>query len=191
MPVTDPLPEPADVLRFWLEETPRDRHFARDDALDGAIRERFGALHALLSQAVPPGWRATAEGRLAAVIVLDQFSRNLHRDSAAAFANDAAALALARHALGAGDDRGASPLQLQFLYLPFMHAEDPGQQARSEGLFSALAADAPEMEAAADYARRHAEVINRFGRFPSRNAALGRESTDEERAFLADHPEGF
>jgi uncharacterized protein (DUF924 family) len=69
--------------------------------------------------------------------------------------------------------------------------EDPGQQARSEGLFSALAADAPEMEAAADYARRHAEVINRFGRFPSRNAALGRESTDEERAFLADHPEGF
>ncbi len=184
-------PTPADVLRFWLDETPREKHFARDEALDAAIRERFGALHARLSDGVPPGWRATPDGRLAAVIVLDQFSRNLHRDGPGAYASDAVAMDLARHALGAGDDRGASPLRLQFLYLPFMHAEDPMQQARSEALFAALAADAPEMAVAADYARRHAAVVRRFGRFPSRNAALGRGSTAEEIAFLADHPEGF
>lgn len=189
--MTDASPTTGDVLRFWLEETPRDKHFARDDALDDAIRARFGLLHAQLAQAVPPGWRATPDGRLAAVIVLDQFSRNLHRDAAAAFASDAAALDLARHALACGDDREASALRLQFLYLPFMHSEDADQQARSEAMFAALATRAPEMADAADFARRHAAVIERFGRFPSRNAALGRESTPAERAFLADHPAGF
>lgn len=191
MPVDEPLPEPADVLRFWLEETPREGHFARNDGLDSRIRVRFATLHARLGDEVPPAWRATSDGRLAAVVVLDQFSRNLNRGSADAFANDEAALTLANDALDAGDDQGAPALRRQFLYLPFMHAEDAATQARSVALFEALAADAPEMANAADYAHRHAAVIARFGRFPSRNAALGRASTGAERAFLADHPEGF
>ena len=181
-----PAAKAGDVLHFWLEEVPADKHFARDDALDATIAERFGALHAELAQGVPAHWTADPRSLLAAVIVLDQFSRNLFRDDGRAYAQDAAALALSCKALAAGDDAGMTALEKQFLYMPFMHSEQLADVERSIALMQSAGLDEAE-----EFARRHTAVIARFGRYPSRNAALGRTSTAEEEAFLADNPSGF
>lgn len=170
----------AAVLRFWFEETPPAKHFARDAALDAEIAARFGALNADLARRVPPDWRATPQTRLAAVIVLDQFSRNLHRGAAAAFAQDATARELADIAIARGDEAALTAKQRQFLYLPFMHGESAADQARSVALCATLD-DADVL----DFAQRHRDVIARFKRFPSRNAALGRTTTPAEAAWLA------
>ena len=173
--------EPAwagEVLKFWFEESRAADWFRKSDAFDAAIRERFGALHEQLSGMGAPE-AGDARQTLASVIVLDQFSRNLHRGSARAFAADAAALKLARDALGKGFDAGMTNNERLFLYLPFEHSEDARDQARSVALISALG-DAELTK----YAEAHKRIIDRFGRFPHRNAALGRVSSAEEIEFL-------
>lgn len=171
--------ETINVLAFWLGEVPPEKRFVRDDGLDAAIRSRFASLHARLAEDVPEGWCATPERLLAAVIVLDQFSRNLYRDSPQAWACDPAALALTREALSRSYDEQLHGDQLQFLFLPLMHSESASDQALSVALFETI--DNP---VAYDYAKQHKVIIDRFKRFPHRNAVLGRESTPEEIEFL-------
>ena len=167
-----------DVLDFWLRATPPEKHFTVDPALDAEIAQRFGPLHAALARDISAGWRATPRTTLAAIIVLDQFSRNLGRGTADAFANDPAARALTGMALDRGDDADATTLERQFTYMPLMHSETMADQDRSLALFTA--ADHQHLK----YAREHRATIARFGRFPQRNAALGRPSTPDEIAFL-------
>lgn len=175
----------AEVLRFWFEETRPQAWFMRDENLDAEIRKRFGALHASLTEKVPATVTSTPLGALATVIVLDQFSRNLYRNSPRAFSADATALAIAQDAIAAAFDRELSVNQRTFLYMPFQHSEDRAVQARSVELFTQLG-DANGL----DYARQHRDIIERFGRFPHRNRALSRDSTPDEIEFLKTHP-GF
>ena len=174
----------AEVLRFWFGELRPADWFARSDALDASIRLRFAPLHARLSTGQALQLEPAPRSRLAAVIVLDQFSRNLHRDDARAFAADPIARELARRAIAQGFDRGLSPSERLFLYLPFEHSEDRADQALAVGLVEALG-DAGWTR----YAQAHKDIIDRFGRFPHRNAVLGRRSTPEELALL-DTPMG-
>ena len=176
----------AIVLDFWFAETPAKLRFAVDAGFDVRCSARFGTLHRLLSAGVPDAWTADADATLAAIIVLDQFSRNINRGSARAFANDAAARALTLMALARGDDANLDTTRRQFLYMPLMHAEDAALQARSVALFAALG----DADITA-FAERHAAAITRFSRFTARNAALGRVSTGEEAAYLAEHSAGF
>lgn len=167
-----------DVLDFWFG-LPKERQFARDDALDAEIAARFGALRDEVKARDAAGWREHPLALLAAVVLLDQFSRNLHRGTAEAFAADPLARELTETAIARGWDREMTAAQRVFLYMPLMHGEDAAIQARSVAMFEALG----EEENLA-FARDHAAVFARFGRFPSRNAALGRESTAEEQAYL-------
>lgn len=173
------------VLRFWLEETPAGKRFARDDALDRAIADRFAALRERVI-ADPLPWQEDGRTLLAAVVLIDQFGRNLFRGRADAFAHDPLALSLSSHAIGLGWDAGMGPEEKQFLYMPFMHSEVLADQRRGVALF-----EASGNEQAADYARRHLSQIERFGRFPGRNAALGRETTAAEEKALEDPAERF
>jgi uncharacterized protein (DUF924 family) len=172
----------AEVLNFWFGELGERQWFAKDPALDERIRARFGDLHARLldSGAIEvDGLRASQ----AAVLVLDQFSRNLFRGQAHAFSGDATARRLALEVIDAGLDVALPPSQRIFLYLPFEHSEDCTDQALAVHLTSALG-----NEQWTRYALAHQRIIERFGRFPHRNAALGRESTPEELSFLRDDP---
>lgn len=186
--MTDSTPQPAvapvtdevrGVLSFWFEELEPRQWFEKDDALDRRIRERFLVLYERLAVQGAGGWAHTAHGALAAVIVLDQFPRNMFRGDARSFASDALALTVAEQAIGAGLDAALDATHRKFLYMPFEHSEDAAMQARSVALFAALG-DADSL----DYALRHKQVIDRFGRFPHRNALLGRSTTAEEAAFL-------
>ena len=177
---------PDAVLRFWFGEAPgasRPEWFRKDARFDGEIRERFGALHAAAAKGGCDTWRVSAESLLALVIVLDQFSRNLYRDDARAFAQDAHARDCAAQALERGDDLTLLPVQRGFLYLPFEHSEDLRDQERSVELFTTLEAFEPT-RGLSGWAVKHRDIVERFGRFPHRNAALGRPSTAEEVAFL-------
>jgi uncharacterized protein (DUF924 family) len=167
-----------EVRDFWFALT-KEQQFAKDAALDAAIRERFAALRERVLASGAAAWRDDVRHLLAAVIVLDQFSRNLFRGAAEAFAADPLARELTEQAIARGLDARLSEQERVFLYMPLMHAEDAAGQARSVAMFEALG-----IEENASFARDHAEVVSRFGRFPSRNAALGRESTDAERAYL-------
>jgi uncharacterized protein (DUF924 family) len=174
-----------EVLDFWFGElTPRD-WFAGGPALDARIRERFADLHARLVREDGAGI-AGPSAHLAAVIVLDQFSRQMFRDDARAFAADPLARQLADAALRAGFDADMPVEQRLFLALPFEHSEDAADQARAVALTEALG-NAQWTQ----YARAHQDIIARFGRFPHRNAVLGRVSTPDEEAFLAEHGRGF
>lgn len=187
-----PTPDAAeDVLRFWFgpEDVDRPEWFHKSAAFDAEIDLRFGAeveaaLHGRLD-----AWCRTIDGRLALVILLDQFTRNIHRGTPQAFAGDAQALATARALVGQGHDIGLPPLRRSFLYLPFEHAEDRAAQEESVRLYTALAADgvgplARTLTKTLDYAVRHRDIIARFGRFPHRNEVLQRASTAEEIEFL-------
>lgn len=171
--------EAREVLAFWFDKLTPEQHFAKDDALDAAIRTRFAALHDFLMASGASGWRDTPECLLAAVIVLDQFSRNMHRGAPQAYAADALALSLTLEAIGKHWDEGLPPERAAFLYLPLMHAENAEAQRLCLRKFTALGQ--PEN---LRFAMEHAVVIEQFGRFPSRNAALGRTSTPEEREYL-------
>ena len=168
-----------DVLRFWFVELPPHAWFSGDASTDALVRMRFLTLHEELRDGLPPDALMAPEPALAAVIALDQFPRNLFRDQPAAFAADGAALAAARRAVALGFDRTFDPTRRHFFYLPFTHAEDRAMQARSVELCEALGDDGVLF-----YARRHREIVDRFGRFPHRNAVLGRPSTPDEREFL-------
>lgn len=184
-----------EILDYWLGGDIQEKGrmwFTRDDAVDADIRARFGALHQRAAAGDLDHWAGAPRGRLALIILLDQFSRNLHRNSPAAFASDRKAQALAVEAIERGDDRQLSALERWFLYMPLQHAEDLDLQERSVRMFEQLAADAPPeharlVQSGLDYARRHRDVIARFGRFPHRNEVLGRDTTAEEREHLAEH----
>ena len=169
-----------EVLGFWFEELRPEQWFAKSGELDREIGARFEGLRREVLESRAAGWRDDPQTLLAAVILLDQFSRNVHRGTPEAFAADPLAQELASLAVEHGWDRDMTPAQRQFLYLPFEHAESRELQAVSLSCYEALG-----QEEALEYARQHAEVIARYGRFPSRNAALGRESTAEEKAYLA------
>lgn len=169
----------GDVLRFWFEETTPAQWWKVDPAFDAAVRERFGALLEAAAAGECFAWRGTPHGRLAEVIVLDQFPRNIHRGTARAFACDPMALALAQEAVAAGALAALSPVERSFLLLPYMHSESRRIHVVAEGLYREHAP--PENH---DFELRHKAIIDRFGRYPHRNALLGRESTPEEREFL-------
>lgn len=172
-----------EVLRFWFEELRPEQRFQSDPALDAKIRAGFGELYASFKVRPPEPGELEARSLLAAVIVLDQFPRNMFRRTAQAYATDANALELARHAVATGMDRALEKKQRQFLYMPFMHSEDRAMQAESLRLFSELGD-----EESWKYARHHSGVVERFGRFPHRNDILGRQSTPEEIEFLKAEP---
>ena len=177
------------VLDVWFGEppttTPRAEWFRKDPACDDTIRTRFGAL---VEQALAGGlrdWDGAPGGALARIVLLDQFTRNVFRDTPRAFAGDALALAAAQAMVASCDDRRLAPLERWFVYLPFEHAEDLGVQRESLRLFGVLAEESPAVGGdALLWARKHFDVIARFGRYPHRNALLGRPSTPEEVAFL-------
>jgi len=186
-----------DVLDFWFlpvgdpgHGKSRPEWFRKDHAFDASIRERFGAL---IEQSLDSGledWRANLRGTLARIIVLDQFTRNVFRDSPRAFAGDAQALALATAIFDRRDDRQLLPAERWFTYLPFEHAEDIAMQERAVALFTALEAES-DLGNLVEYAVRHRDIIAQFGRFPHRNRILGRPSTDEEAEFLKLPGSGF
>ena len=195
----------AAVLDFWLGGHPlsdaamqavQSQWFRKDEAFDAELRRRFGATITDARAGRLGEWAATPEGRLALLIVLDQFTRNAYRGQPESFAGDAQALALALEGVARGHDQAVPPMARIFCYLPLEHAEDAQCQARSVALFQALR-DAPQAEPKAffdgtlDYARKHQDVIARFGRFPHRNAVLGRASTADEQAYLAQPGAGF
>jgi uncharacterized protein (DUF924 family) len=180
--------QPAEVLAFWFGQPPtghaRAEWFRKDPAFDERVRQRFGAALQLALDGGLQHWDAQPEGALARILVLDQFTRNAYRDTPRAFAGDALALAAARSLVATGGHLSLPPLQRWFAYLPFEHAEDRAVQDRSLQLFAALARDHPALADAQHWAVKHAEIIQRFGRYPHRNAILQRASTPEEEDFL-------
>lgn len=175
-----------DILRFWFREIAPAQWWTPDADFDRLLGQRFGEVHARATRCEWYAWRHTADGRLAEILVLDQFSRNIHRGTPLAFANDSLALALAQEAVAAGTDRELPTTQRAFLYMPYMHSESRAIHAVADELFRAHTH--PESY---DFERRHRAIIDRFGRYPHRNAILGRESTDEERAFLLEPGSSF
>ena len=175
-----------EIVAFWFETLKPEDWYRKNPAIDAAITERFSATYEALKTGVPPEWLAEPKGMLAAIIVLDQFPRNMFRDDPRAFATDRAALALAKRAIGEGTDMRLAPEQRAFIYMPFQHAETREDQARSVELFTALG-DPNNL----DFAPRHQPIIERFGRFPHRNSVLGRASTAEELAFLQEPGSSF
>ena len=191
----DALPNDARaVLDFWFGppedpgyRTTRRQWFAKDDAFDASIAQRFGRLiEQALAGGIDEGLSPPPQALplLAKIIVLDQFTRNSFRGSARAFAGDAMALHTAQMLVDSGADRSLTGVQRQFAYLPFEHAEDLAQQRRAVALFSQLERDEPALKDLALWAQRHMDIVARFGRFPHRNAALGRASSADELAFL-------
>jgi uncharacterized protein (DUF924 family) len=181
----------SEVLAFWFgaADSPalgryRKQWFEKSAAFDALCRERFLATHEAAAAGRLDGWGERPLGALALVVTLDQFPRNMFRGTARAFATDARALAVARAMVARGFDAAYVPAQCWFAYLPFEHAEDLAAQAESLVLYERLRGDPPSASPIA-YAQRHYGVIERFGRFPHRNAVLGRDSSPEELAFLA------
>ncbi|MDO8456029.1 MAG: DUF924 family protein [Burkholderiaceae bacterium] len=177
----------ADVLHFWFQELDAAKRFAKDVALDEAIRQRFGAVHLAATRGELFSWRATAQGRLAEIIVLDQFSRNMYRDLPPSFAHDAQALTLAQELVARAAENAQNPKennnlsaeQRAFAYMPFMHSESQLVHEQAVMLFSQ-----PGLEGYLKFELAHRAIIDQFGRFPHRNATLWRTSTPEEVAFL-------
>ena len=170
---------PQAVIRFWFEESTPKQWFSKDDTFDNAIRSRFDNVLAQGARGELWKWRSDALGRLAEIIVLDQFSRNLYRDSPKAFAQDGMALVLTQELIALGLDRQLTQDQRAFAYMPLMHSESLIVQDDSIAQFTALGNPVN-----LDFAERHRDIVQRFGRYPHRNAVLGRESTTEETAFL-------
>ena len=178
---------PDEVNRFWLDEVGEKGWYNGTPALDQAIRDRFMATWENAA-ALAPAWAGTAHGALAALILTDQFPRNMFRGDPRAFATDALARHIADGAIAAGFDHQIDPPARQFFYMPFEHSENPADQALAVEFMTGRMPSDPDM---ALHARAHQAVIARFGRFPHRNAILGRASTDAERAYLAQPGAGF
>ena len=177
---------PETVLDFWFNELSTKDWFVKSEAIDRRITERFAELHLAQSRSVPDAWRASPEARLARIIVLDQFPRNMYRGSPLSFATDGLALKAAKAAIAVGADAAVSADRRIFFYMPFEHAEDLAEQNRAVALCEALG-NANYL----DYARQHQAIIEPYGRFPHRNPILGRPSTPEEEAYLAKPGAGF
>ena len=167
------------IIDFWFNELPTSAHFRKDPELDQLIASEFGAVHHAAAAGELYSWRHKALGRLAEIIVLDQFSRNIYRDQPAAFAADGQALILAQEAIRIRADEELSQAQRVFMYMPYMHSESVAIQNASLRLYEALGL--PDNYR---FAQRHQEIIKEFGRYPHRNAILGRESSAAELNFL-------
>lgn len=178
--------QPQDILQFWFNELTGIQHFAKDTAVDDLIRTRYGVTLEAASRCELHNWRTTREGRLAEIIVLDQFSRNVHRDTPRAFAQDALALGLAQELVANGQDQALTTTQRCFAYMPFMHSESLLIHAQAVKLFAL-----PGLESNLDFELRHQAIIERFQRYPHRNAVLGRASSAEELAFLNEPGSSF
>ena len=197
--------EAREVLEFWFGPMNSDgtadavharRWWNKDPEFDREIRKHFGALHEAVARGEKDGWLASPRGRLALVIVLDQFSRNLFRGDPKSFDSDTRALAIALEGIDRREDRRLGPDERTFLYMPLIHSEDPSVQDRSVAVFTALAAelsgDAKKSAAnALESAKKHREVVLMFGRFPHRNAVLGRTTTADEMAFIVHEDSSF
>jgi uncharacterized protein (DUF924 family) len=175
---------PSEIIAFWRAAGP-EMWFTSDPSFDIEIRRRYEQAHLAASTGIDETWAKSAEGALAYLLLTDQFPRNIYRNSARAFATDPLARAMAERAIAAGFDMATEPLLRMFFYLPFQHHEDAVSQARSVEFFT-LHRDLTGDREALRYAEGHAAEIARFGRFPRRNAVLGRKSTAEEHAYLAD-----
>lgn len=175
-----------DILHFWFEELTPQQHFAKDPALDASMRARFGITLEAASRCELFAWRATPEGRLAEILVLDQFSRNVFRDTPRAFAQDGLALILAQELVALGQDQTLPITQRRFAYMPYMHSESALIHSQAMQLFAQ-----PGMESTLEYEGRHQAIVQRFGRFPHRNAILGRTSSAAELTFLSEPGSSF
>lgn len=167
------------ILQFWFHEISPAQWWKVDPDFDRLIAERFGDMHARADRCELFEWRKEPQGRLAEIIVLDQFSRNIYRGDRLAFASDPLALALSQEAVAAGADRALTPQERAFLYMPYMHSESGVIHKVAEQLFKANG-----LQGNYDFELKHQAIIDRFGRYPHRNATLGRPSTDEELRFL-------
>ena len=177
---------PQTVLDFWFAEENRPFWFAKSDGFDEKIRTRFAAVWRQASRGELSDWRGTLRGRLAEIIVLDQFSRNLHRGSADAFTQDLAALVLAQEAVRRPDFAELPPAERHFMLMPLMHSESAAIHEQAAALFERYTD-----ESALDFELKHKAVIDRFGRYPHRNEVLGRETTAEEAGFLTQEGSSF
>lgn len=167
------------IIDFWFNEISPSQWWQKDDEFDALIQRRFADLHAQALAGELYLWRENALGSLAEIIVLDQFSRNIYRGLAASFTADPLALALAQVAIGKGFDQALNPAQRGFMYLPFMHSESAFIQQQAIALYEGLG-----NENQLEFAHKHKAIIDQFGRYPHRNAILGRQSTAQELAFL-------
>lgn len=167
------------VLKFWFEEITPAQWWKKDAEFDSLIKQRFNDLYSQASLGELFSWRSDIHGRLAEIIILDQFSRNMFRGSAQAFATDSMAVALAQEAISSGEDKNLSAVQRSFLYMPFMHSESIMIHEIAKQLF-----DQVGIAGNIDSARQHFDIIKRFGRYPHRNQLLWRESTEAEMEFL-------
>ena len=177
---------PQDILTFWFEETPPERWWKVDADFDALIRERFLGVLQQAAAGELHAWRGNAKGRLAEIIVLDQFPRNIHRGTPGAFACDPVALVLAQEAVAAGALAALTPTERSFLLLPYMHSESRRIHQVAEPLYRGHAPAENH-----DFELRHKAIIDRFGRYPHRNAILGRESTPGELEFLTQPGSSF
>ncbi len=182
----NPLATPQQILDFWFTELTPKHWFRKDPTLDGEIASRFGDTLIAAARGETADWRREPRGRVAEILVLDQFSRNVYRDTPGAFAQDPVALTLAQELISRGEDETLPLIQRIFVYMPFMHSESRVIHDHALRLF-----DQPGMEDQLDYEQRHRAIIERFGRYPHRNAMLGRESTPEEREFLGQPGSSF
>jgi uncharacterized protein (DUF924 family) len=177
---------PEEIIQFWFHEIDPKLWFSKDEKFDELIRSRFSQVHGRAMAGETAPWRTSPEGRLAEIIVLDQFSRNMFRDSPQAFASDGFALNLAQAAVDSGDDMKIPIEKRAFVYLPFMHSENAKAHERAMVLY-----DQPGLESNFKFEQLHKAIIDRFGRFPHRNAILGRKSTPEEIEFLKQKGSSF
>ena len=168
------------ILQFWFKEISPSQWWKGDPEFDRLIVERFSDIHAQANRCELLEWRGTPQGRLAEIIVLDQFSRNIYRNNRLAFASDAMALALAQEAVSVGADKVLAKDEKNFLYMPYMHSESRLTHETAQALFQANGS-----QSSYDFELRHKAIIDRFGRYPHRNKILGRHSSAEELAFLA------
>ena len=175
-----------EVIDFWFNEIEPARWWIKDITFDKEITARFFELHQSAKQCELVHWRKTAKGRLAEIIVLDQFSRNMYRDTPQAFANDGIALALAQEAIVLGADKTLKPIENSFLYMPFMHSESLAIHEKALALYQANG-----IASNVEFEGKHKDIIERFGRYPHRNIILNRESTDEEVEFLTQPNSSF
>jgi len=168
-----------EILQFWFEEISPSQWFAKDDAFDQLISTRFSEIHTKATRCELYEWRKNPPGRLAEIIVLDQFSRNMFRVSPSSFIYDPMTLVLAQEAVAHGADQELDPVKRSFMYLPFMHSESIAIHEVAETLYRQ-----DGLETHLPWELKHKEIIEKFGRYPHRNKILGRESTDEELEFL-------
>jgi uncharacterized protein (DUF924 family) len=175
-----------EIIKFWFEDLEPKQWWVKDLELDRLIIDRFSKIHDRAARCELSDWRKSAAGRLAEIVILDQFSRNMFRGLPRSFAYDAMALVLSQEAIAIGADQLLSPVERNFLYMPFMHSESLQIHEEAVELFRANG-----QQGNFEYELKHKAIIEKFGRYPHRNAALGRESTAEELAFLKEPGSSF